>query len=175
MSWSQKDLRDMWDRSTSKGVVRKWRGVETSDVVVVGCPAVIVTRKQGVKGDDTIRVGLLSTSQKGTLVICKVRGVSISLRDKTGIDTSSVANPDFSVEIRNGLACIDIDVLLFHNYRHSRLAFPQLRTDSFSGNPVRPGLSLQTRTEKADFLVRTFGNFLSRRWGSTTSHVVRLT
>lgn len=106
------ELSNVGGVATSKGVVGQESGVDVSNDVVVGSAAVIVTREEGQEGNDTILISALNTTKESGVVIGKVGGVTIARGDKARVDTGSIAAPNLGEHVGNGLAGLNIDVLI---------------------------------------------------------------
>jgi hypothetical protein len=149
---------------TSNGVVGKMPRAKMGDIMVMRGASIIVAREESIKCDNTICVGFLNATKESAVSIAQVIRVPITVCNQAGVNPSSVAAPDFSIETRNGFARFDVNILLFKKNWNSGLSLADLRPDSLAGYPIWTGFSLGSGPKDASLLGRVIEEFI-RRYG----------
>lgn len=96
----------------AEGLVGEEGGVGVGHEMYVAGTAGIVTGKDGLEGGYAVLVGGLDASEESIVDVGSVRGITVTVGNDTAIDTRSVAVPDLEIEVRDGLAGVNIDNLV---------------------------------------------------------------
>ena len=126
-------LTDVGYGSSLDSVVCKDGNVGVGEKMGVCSTSIIMTWEDGIKGSDSVRIGSLNTSQEGRIVTT-IGDISSDI--DTTVDTSGVTVPDIDVDLGDGLACCDVDVLNLKMERDTDLPFSDVLADSFTENVV---------------------------------------
>jgi hypothetical protein len=104
-----------------------------------------VTGEESVERHHAIAVSRLNATQESSVDVGGISCVAITLRNDTGVDTSSVAVPDISIQIVNTLASTDIDKLNIEDDGHTLLSFLEVGSNQFTLNVERAGFTLRVK------------------------------
>ena len=91
-----------------------------------------MTGENRLEGNNPLGIRLLDTSQESSIPSNFVAG-----GDNTRVVTGGIAVPDIDVDLRNGKAGRDVDVLNFEVERNSGLTFSDVLSDEFASDVVR--------------------------------------
>lgn len=97
----------------------------------VNCAAFIMAWEYGFEGGDAIGVSSLNTTEES-----RVPSNIIAVSYNAGVVASGVAVPDIDVDIWDGLAGGNVDVLNFEVKGDTGLAFSNILANEFSSNVV---------------------------------------
>ena len=103
----------------------------------VGGTAGVVAREDGLVADHTLLVTGLDTTEESRVQVALVLGVSIATGDNTGVDTGGIAVPEVGIDLRDGLAGVDIDQLDVEVQGHTGLVLDEVLADELTGDVVR--------------------------------------
>jgi hypothetical protein len=125
----------------------------------MGSAAGVVTRECGVELYDTVLISLGNATEEGLVEVGLIAGVAIAAGNNARVDTSRVAVPELEVDLRNGLAGVDVDDLDVKVQRHSLLVLGNVAADQLALDPVRALSNL--RSEDAGVVASEEGGGVS--------------
>jgi hypothetical protein len=132
----------MRDLATSQGVVRQNVGIGVGNNVNVGSTARVVTGEERLELGNTVRVGLLDTTEESLVQICGIVAVAVHVALNSGVDTGRVTVPDVPVQVLNWLAGVDVNELAIYNDWDTGLAIADVFADQLALDPEGSDLSL---------------------------------
>lgn len=121
------------------------------DNMEMGRAASVVTGENGLKSRDSIRVGLLDSTEKGLVKVGGIVAVSVHAAVNARIDTGRVATPDVPIEILNWLTSLNVDELSVDVDWDTVFLVANIVADQLALDPEWTNLTL--RSKDADWVL----------------------
>lgn len=101
----------------------------------VSCASSVVTRKGGVKLQNTVLVAKLDAAEHGVVDVARIGSVAVATSNYTTVHTSAVAMPGLKGNLRDRLTGPGVNDLNIESQGYTRVAISDVLADVLAGNP----------------------------------------
>jgi hypothetical protein len=131
----------------------------------------VVAREGGFEGCHAVGVCLLDAAEEGRVEVGFVVGVAVAVCYDAGVDAGAVAVPDLDVDVRDGLAGVDVDDLVVEGDVDAGFVVGDVLSDEFASNIWTS--QFDSSAKEVALTVRTLGDLRSQDAGSIATEQLR--